>query len=216
MEDTNPNQIQKTLREKLGTPITQRTDVENEILGRLRYFHEWYKKRDESKAEEFVKELMVQQIQIIGTNGVYQGDDEWFSGYEAAIKLVQSDWKYWGDLTLYLQHAQIDVEENSGWATVFGTMTLDPDKAEYMKFEASKSRVLKKIKETAETQNKDSTLALHKIIKESITILHQYQQENVFVWPLRISFGFVKRSNKWWMKQMHFSYPSKGFPSVRL
>ncbi|MHA1109699.1 MAG: hypothetical protein ACTSRE_01250 [Promethearchaeota archaeon] len=216
MEDTKSNQIQKTLLEKLGTPITQRIDVENEILGRLRYFHEGYKKRDESLAEEYVSELMDEHIQIIGTDGVYPNDREWMSGHTAAIELFRSDWKYWGDVAMFVDHAEISVEGNSGWVTLFGTVTRNAKDSEQTKFATSKSRSLQRIKEIAEDKEKPSTLAMYQIIQDASSVLSQYEQSEVFVWPLRISFGFVKRSNKWWMKQMHFSYPVQGFPSIRL
>ena len=209
-------QIQKNIQENLGDPIKERTDVENEILGRLQYFQEGYRKRDDSQVENYVKELVDEHIQIIGTNGVYPGELEFTSGSKAAIELFRSDWKYWGDLELYLDHAEISVEENSAWATVFSTVTVDSRNDKALNFEEIKPRVLEDIKNVADMKKERSTLALHQIIKEAIAVLHEFQIGDLFIWPLRISFGFVKKLKKWKIKQIHFSYPVRGFPPVRL
>ncbi len=215
MQNVNEN-IKKKIKEKLGKPIVGRSEEETDVLHRLKYFYKGYELRDETIVEEYVKELMDENIQIIGTDGVYPGDREWKSGHKAAIELFRSDWKYWGDVTMFPDHAEIDVVKDSACVTMFGTVRRDTKNNDRMNFEASKARSLQRIKDIVEEMEKQSTLALFQIIQDASSVLYQYKQGDVFVWPLRMSIGFILKEEKWMIKQIHFSWPGRGFPSVRL
>ena len=116
---------------------------------------------------------------------------------------------------MYLDHAEIMVEGTSAWATLFGTVTRDTKNDERMNFEASKARSLQRIQEMTKDEEKSGTQTFYEIIQDASNVLLQYEQSKVFIWPIRISFGFVKKVERWIMKQIHFSWPGRGFPVVR-
>ena len=182
---------------------------------RLLEFEKGYLERDISRVKNWAENLLDKEVQIIGTNSVYPGDFEWRTGHTAAIEMFENDWKNWGDLLLFLDQAEINVENNSSWVAIFGIASRNTPEEENRTFESSKSRVLNRIKSYTEAAI-PSTLALYQIISDASTILHQYEQSEIFVWPLRISLSFTKKNQKWMIKQIHFSWPGRGFPVVRL
>ncbi|NHJ47340.1 MAG: hypothetical protein FK733_06075 [Asgard group archaeon] len=207
--------IEKEILEKLGKEVEKRSSEELDILKRIKLFQEGYDNRDISIVKDWVRELLDKNVQIIGTNSIYPGDFEWRTGHEAAIELFENDWKRWGDLKMYLDHSEIQIEEDTSWCAIFATVTRYTQKEEDRTFEASKKRSLQRIKAITEKEM-DSTLAMYQIIYDASMILSQYEQNETFVWPIRITFGFIKKKEKWIIKQIHFSWPGRGFPAVRL
>ena len=209
------SKIEKIIENKLGERRKNRSDKEQIILDILKKFQERYTKKDPSQTEKWVKELLDSSVQIVGTNSIYPRTFEWRTGHEAAIEMFENDWKHWGTLKMYLDYAEISVEGKSAWATIFATVSRYTPEEENRTFSASKERSLKRIKEIAESEE-PSTLALYRIINDASSVLFQYEQSELFVWPIRITFGLMNKKEKWLIRQMHFSWPGRGFPSVRL
>jgi hypothetical protein len=90
----------------------------NEIIEVLRKFQSGYDKRDLSVVKTYVAEHFTEDVLVIGT-----GPDEWCHRLEEVEKLVEGDWKEWGDLKLDIDRAVIRVRENWGWLAVPGTLT---------------------------------------------------------------------------------------------
>lgn len=208
-------QIEKLIIDKLGEGIIKRSKEEQTILEILRDFQEGYIKRDLTLVTKWVKNLLDASVQIIGTNSTYPGDFEWRSGHKAAIEMFENDWKHWGNFKMYLDHAEIVVDNNNSWTVIFATVTRYTPEEENRTFSASKERSLKRI-EALTKNKKPSTLALYQIINDASSILSQYEQSELFVWPLRITMGLSKKNDQWLIRQIHFSWPGRGFPAVRL
>ena len=206
--------MSKRLEEKLPK-IPKRSHIEIEILKQLKEFQKGYLERDITKVKSWVESLLDERVQIIGTNSIFPGDFEWRSGHEAAIEMFENDWKNWGDATLYIDQSEIEIELDSAWVVIFATVTRDTTKEKNRTFEASKQRSLQRIKSITEKEI-PSTLALYEIFNDASSVLVQYARSEIFVWPIRITLGFLKKNNQWLIKQIHFSWPGRGFPAVRL
>ncbi|NHJ31252.1 MAG: hypothetical protein FK732_00175 [Asgard group archaeon] len=206
-------QIEKLISNKLGKKKVKKSKEEQAILEILSYFQDGYSKKDPTFAEKWVKDLLYPLVQIVGTNSIYPGDFEWRTGHVAAIEMFENDWKHWGSLRIYLEHAEIAVENNNSWVTIFATVTRYTPEEENRTFTASRDRSLKRIKAIADSEM-PSTLALYQIINDASSILFQYEQSELFVWPIRISMS-LQKNIKWLIKQIHFSWPGRGFPVVR-
>lgn len=214
MTEKISKKINESITEKISKINYKYTDESIEILQILKKIQDGYSKRDLSEVDIWVKDLMDENVQIIGTNSTFPGDFEWRSGHEAAIEMFKRDWEGWGQVKYYIEKSEILIEDDTAWVTAFATVTQDTKNHETRNFEASKTRSLNRIK--AKTEEKiPSTLALYQIIADASMILSQYELGNVFVWPIRASFGLKKKNDKWLIKQIHYSWPGKGFPSVR-
>lgn len=210
------SRINAGVKKKLGEKRTNRSKDEGVILERLKYFYKGYKERNLSEVEKWVKKILDEKVQIIGTNSVYPESFEWRTGHPAAIEMFGNDWKNWGKLEMYLDHAEIDVAEQAAWSTIFATVARFTPEEENRTFEASRKRSLQRIKAIAESEKHTSIQAIYQIINDASSVLHQYEQSELFVWPIRISLGLTKKNEKWLIKQIHFSWPGRGFPAVRL
>ncbi len=207
--------IHKRIEEKLGQIKGYRLKEELEIIGVLKQFSQGYQERKIENVNNWVKELMDRDVQIIGTNATYPGDFEWRSGHEAAIEMFANDWKNFGKVNFFFEHSEINIDENTSWVTFFATATRFTQEDQNRSYEASKKRSLSRIKSYTELE-KPSSLLLYQIINDACSVLYQYEQSELFVWPFRVSLSLLKKNKKWLIKQIHFSWPGRGFPVVRL
>ena len=60
-------------------------------------------------------ELFTRDAEVIGTNGVKPGVDEWYTDCVSARELVQGDWEGWGDLRLDLDSMSIHSRGDVVW-----------------------------------------------------------------------------------------------------
>ena len=182
------------------------------ILDRLQ---EGYSKRNISTVSSWVNELFYEEVTILGTNGVKPGDFEWRTGLKAAEEMFENDWKNWGDVKLNLEDSEIDVEENAAWVAMQATVTRLTADSEIHSSGASRKRSLQRIKEYTE-RDWTSTRILYEVIHDASMILTQYERGDVFIWPIRITLGLLKKEDCWKIRQVHFSFPGRGFPNVRI
>jgi hypothetical protein len=96
--------------------------VRSEILHQLNRFQEGYSKRDVSKVDSFAEQLFSKNnIVIIGTGG----PQEVVVGYKEAARLVESDWRSWGDCRILVDNAQISAFGDTAWFATVGTVKSD-------------------------------------------------------------------------------------------
>lgn len=74
-------------------------ELKEDALRPLRQLNAYYEKRDTEQADACIDETMLsEELLILGTNPV-----EIFHGREGAKRLLQGDWKYWGELELNVE-----------------------------------------------------------------------------------------------------------------
>ena len=94
----------------------------DEIRALLQSFQDGYIHRDLSQLDPFMK-LFTLDAEVIGTNGIKPGIDEWFIDRGSARELVEGDWLDWGDLRLDLESMSIHYQANVGWVAAAATVT---------------------------------------------------------------------------------------------
>jgi len=96
-------------------------DVRSEIMQQLHDFQDGYTRRDPSQAEAFTSRLFsAEDIVILGTM-----PDEIYIGNKQATRLIESDWKSWGDCRFLMDNAQISVSNDVAWFSTIGTVHMD-------------------------------------------------------------------------------------------
>ena len=95
---------------------------EQEIHTLLQKFQDGYTRRDVTQVDAFM-ELFTPEAEVIGTNGVKPGVDEWYTSRDSARELMLGDWESWGDLCLDLESASIHVHGETGWIAASATVT---------------------------------------------------------------------------------------------
>lgn len=179
-----------------------------EIHNLLQLFQDGYIRRDLTQLDAFM-ELFTPDVEVIGTNGVKPGTDEWYMTREAARELVQGDWESWGDLRLDLASASVHAIGEVGWVAATATVTQIIGEENYESY-------LNFIKLLIDKPGISAEQKLHHILRGGTNTVYELRRGEKFVWPLRFTAVVVRKPDGWKFAQMNFSFPTVYFPDVRI
>jgi hypothetical protein len=182
-------------------------ETKQEILALLQAFQDGYTRRDVSQVDTFM-ELFTKDVEIIGTNGVKPGVDEWYVDNASAQELVEGDWQGWGDLKLDLENASIKVNGDVGWIAVSATVSTIIGTENYDSY-------LQNIRKFIDTSDLPAEQKLHFILRGGTNTVYELHRGDHFVWPLRLT-AVVVHKEEWKFAQVNFSFPTVYFPDVRV
>jgi hypothetical protein len=180
----------------------------DEILSLLQTFQDGYTLRDLAKVDTFM-ELFTADAEIIGTNGVKPGVDEWYVDRASARELVVGDWEGWGDLLLDLATVSIHSRGDVGWVAASATVTKTIGAENYASY-------LEFIKTFVDDDSLSAEQKLLHILRGGTNTLYELRRGEKFVWALRFTAVVVREADGWRFAQMNFSFPTIYFPDVRL
>lgn len=179
-----------------------------EIFSLLKTFQDGYTHRELTQVDAFM-ELFTANAEVIGTNGIRPGMDEWYTSRDAARTLVAGDWQDWGDLRLDLASASIHSLGEVGWVAVPATVTQTIGVENYESY-------LGFIKTFLDTPNLSAEQKLLHILRGGTNTVYELRRGEKFIWALRFTAVVVHESQGWKFAQMNFSFPTIYFPDVRL
>jgi hypothetical protein len=183
-------------------------NAEEEIRRVLQEFQHGYERRDPSQLEPFMA-LFTSDAEVIGTNGIEPGVEEWLQGRDAARELVAGDWDSWGDVRLNLDAASIRVRGDVGWIAAAATVTQSIGAENYAGF-------LDFVREFIDEADLPAEQKLHYILRGGANTVYELRRGERFVWPLRWTAVVVRQPDGWKFSQIHFSFPTIYFPDVRV
>ena len=181
---------------------------QQEIRSLLQSFQDGYTRRDVTQLDAFM-ELFTPNAEVIGTNGVRPGEDEWYTNRDSARNLVEGDWNWWGDLSLDVDSASIQVLDNVGWIATTATVTKTMGAESYASF-------LESIKAYIETSSLPPEQKLRFILRGGTNTLYELGRGEKFVWALRFTAVVVREAGGWKFAQVNFSFPTIYYPDVRI
>jgi ketosteroid isomerase-like protein len=181
---------------------------QDEIRSLLQKFQDGYIHRDLTKVDSFM-ELFTTDAEVIGTNGVKPGMDEWYVDRASARELVEGDWEGWGDLRLDLDSISVHSRGDVGWVAASATVTQiigEENYASYLEF----------VKNFLDDSKLSAEQKLLHILRGGTNTLYELRRGEKFVWALRFTAVLVREVDGWKFAQMNFSFPTIYFPDVRL
>jgi ketosteroid isomerase-like protein len=176
----------------------------------LQRFQDGYTRRDSSYLDEFMR-LFVDsdELEVIGTNGVKPGLEEWLLGMEGVRDLIQSDWQFWGDVQLDVDGARIHVRRDVAWLATSGTVTTTlPADEGYQDF-------LEHAKGIIDREGMSPEEKLLYILRGGTNTVYELHRGEEFVWALRFTAVLVKQGGGWKFHQAQYSFPTIYLPDVR-
>ena len=179
-----------------------------EIRSLLHAFQDGYTRRDITRLDAFMA-MFTPDAEVIGTNGVKPGLDEWYTSRDSARQLVAGDWKWWGDLRLAVDSASIQAHDRVGWIAASATVTKTIGSENYASF-------LESIKDYIETSSLPAEQKLHFILRGGANTIYELHRGEKFVWALRFTAVVVREQDGWKFAQVHFSFPTIYYPDVRI
>ena len=181
---------------------------QDEIRQLLQAFQDGYIRRDIGEVDSFMA-LFTTDVEVIGTNGVKPGLDEWYMDRASARELVAGDWQGWGDLCLDLDSMSVHSRGEVGWVAASATVTKIIGAENY----ASYLEFVKKFLDDSQLSAEQKLLY---ILRGGTNTLYELRRGEKFVWALRFTAVVVREPNGWKFAQMNFSFPTIYFPDVRL
>ncbi len=183
---------------------------EEQVRQALQQFQVYYTRRDPALVDEFFDRLMDDDLEVIGTNGIRPGDQEWYPTRETAREIFVGDWQSWGDLRLEISAARLRLHDQTAWlsapATVQMTIPAEKNYADYLNF----------IRSYMEKENLTAEQKLLYILRGGNNTLFELRRGEDFTWPLRFTAVLVKQPAGWKFRQMQFSFPTIYFPDARI
>src|SRR5574338_63354 len=152
---------------------------ESEIRLLLERFQEGYTRRDVRQVEAFM-ELFSADAEVIGTNGVRPGVDEWYLNRASARELVEGDWEGWGDLRLDLESMSVHSRGEVGWVAATATVTKiigSENYAAYLQF----------IKTFLDDRDLRAEQKLLYILRGGANTVYELRRGEKFIWALRFT-----------------------------
>lgn len=181
---------------------------QDEIRSLMKTFQEGYIHRDLGKVDSFM-ELFTADAEVIGTNGVKPGTDEWYTDRASARELVEGDWEGWGDLLLDLDTMSIHSRGDVGWVAASATVTQIIGEENYTSY-------LEFVRKYLDDSDLSAEQKLLYILRGGTNTLYELRRGEKFVWALRFTAVVVRESDGWKFAQMNFSFPTIYFPDVRI
>jgi hypothetical protein len=181
---------------------------QEEIRALLQTFQDGYTRRDVSQIDTFMQ-LFTTDAEVIGTNGLRPGVEEWYVDRASARALVEGDWQSWGDLRLDLDSVSIHSRGFVGWVAATATVTQIIGSENYASF-------LEFVKKFLDESDLSAEQKLLYILRGGTNTLYELRRGEKFVWPLRFLAVVLREDGRWKFAQMNFSFPTIYFPDVRL
>ena len=180
----------------------------DEIRQLMQTFQEGYIHRDVTKADAFM-ELFTSDTEVIGTNGLKPGVDEWYMDRASSRELVVGDWETWGDLRLDLDSMSVHSRGDVGWVAASATVTKVIGAENYQSY-------LEFVKTFIDDPKLSAEQKLLHILRGGTNTVYELRRGEKFVWALRFTAVVVREADGWKFAQMNFSFPTIYFPDVRL
>lgn len=183
-------------------------NANDEIRSLMQAFQDGYTRRDAGQVDSFMQ-LFTENAEVIGTNGVRPGRDEWYMDRASARELVAGDWEGWGDVRLDFDSLSIHSLEDVGWIAVPATVTQTIGEENYQSY-------LDFVKSYLERTDISAEQRLLYVLRGGTNTVYELRRGEKFVWALRLTAVVVREADGWKFAQMNFSFPTVYFPDVRL
>ncbi len=180
----------------------------DEIRSLMQTFQDGYTRRDVSQTDAFM-ELFTEDAEVVGTNGLRPGTDEWYMDRASARELVAGDWEGWGDVRLDLDAMSIHSRGEVGWIAASATVTQTIGEENYASY-------LEFVKKYLERTDISAEQKLLYILRGGTNTVYELRRGEKFIWALRLTAVVVREVDGWKFAQMNFSFPTVYFPDVRL
>jgi hypothetical protein len=188
--------------------------MDGELTARVRdvlqQFQDGYTARDLDRLDEFMELFAgADGLEVIGTGAYVEGKGEWCLEPEAVRRLVEGDWRFWGDLELDVAGARIHVLGDVAWLATAGTVTERVEADEGSENYLAYVQHLLDLDVTAREK-------MLEIVRDGANAIVEMQRGETYIWPLRFTAVLVRRDGRWRFHQMQFSFPTTRAPDVRI
>ena len=174
----------------------------SEVRSALQNFQDGYAARDIARRDEFMQ-LFVQDdsIEMIGIGASKRAENEWFEGVDRVREIVESDWKYWGNVKFDVEGAKITIQSDVAWLSTTGTVTQTEtfDKAIQLHLEDMKAIF-----------DKEELSVDEKLIEATHYGMRRLRERSKglgYSWPFTFTAILIKDGKGWRFHTLHWAMP---------
>jgi hypothetical protein len=173
-----------------------------QVRDALQRFQDGYTARDLSRLDQFM-ELFVREsdAELIGIGASVRGGNEWFVGPDAIREIVESDWTYWGDVSVDVAGARISLRGDVAWLSTTGTVTQTGTFDEALPF------YLQQMKELLESEDLDADGRLVEATHFGMRRVRERHKGMGHAWPFVLTAVLVRGEGQWRFHTIHWSMP---------
>ena len=175
-------------------------DSTEEVRQVLQKFQDGYTARDVSKLDEFM-ELFApgDEAEMVGIGAYNRGENEWPAGRARLREIIESDWRYWGNVALDVAGARISTRQEAAW---FSTTVKLISTAQ---FEDAMPFYLNTMKELLEAEDETTAQRMMNASFWGIGRLRDEMRGVGYAWPLTLTGVLVKSTQGWQIHLLHFA-----------
>ncbi|MDX1435605.1 MAG: nuclear transport factor 2 family protein [Anaerolineales bacterium] len=168
----------------------------------LRQFQEGYTARDTSALDNFMQLFSRRgDVEMIGIGATTRGGSEWFRGPDQVREIVDSDWRFWGEVQLDVDEAQISVSGNTAWISTSGQLLQNQAFNEAMAFYVSQ------MKDLLEEEGADPDTRMMEATHFGLRRLRERHKGEGHAWPLVLTAVLIMEQGNWRFHTIHWSMP---------
>ncbi|MBI9043020.1 MAG: nuclear transport factor 2 family protein [Anaerolineaceae bacterium] len=177
--------------------------MQSEIRKALQNFQDGYTERQIENLDNFMK-LFVDSddIEMIGVGASRRGGNEWFQGVKQIKEIIESDWKFWGDVRINIDGAKITSQGETAWLTTDGKLIASSE------FEKALPFYLDQMKELLENEEKNLETRLMESTHFGLGRIRDVLFGKGYAWPFVFTAVLVKQKNSWAFHTIHWSFPA--------
>ncbi len=175
-----------------------------EVQRLLQRFQDGYTARDLSRLDEFMQLFLPgDEIELIGIGASARNENEWFQGPKRIREIVESDWKYWGDVKLEVGQARITIQGEVAWLSTVGAIL----QTEHIQTDEVTGFSLKQMKEKLEDETLSPKARMMEATHFGLRRLREREKQAGYRWPFVFTAVLVKRAGQWYFHTIHWSMP---------
>jgi hypothetical protein len=141
------------------------------------------------------------EAELIGIGASVRGGREWFEGPEPIREIIESDWTYWGDVTLDVEGAKITVHGDVAWLSTSGELV------QTTSFDQALAFYLDQMKELLGDENVDLDERLMEATHFGMRRLRERHKGVGHSWPFVFTAVLVRWEGDWRFHTIHWSMP---------
>jgi len=175
-----------------------------EVRQVLQRFRDAYISRDIAKLDEFMKLFVVgNEAELIGIGASARGGLEWFQGAERIHEIIESDWKYWGDVRLEVEEAKITVKGDVAWLSTVGAVI----QTDHIQTDKVTEFSLGQMKELLDNETISPKARLVEATHFGVRRWREREKPTGYPWPFVFTAVLEKQEGQWRFHTIHWSMP---------
>ena len=174
------------------------------VRSALQRFQDGYTARNLDRLDHFMELFAPDpEIELIGIGASARNAHEWFVGPQRIREIVESDWRFWGDVRLDVEGAQINVQSDVAWLSATGAVV----QTDHIQDDQVFGFFLQQMQELLQDDQASSAARMMEATHFGLRRLRERAKPAGHRWPFVLTAVLVLREGQWRFHTLHWSMP---------